>query len=144
MDDKDTKIVETENVDQTVLAEDISNRIHYEFTKEFLVKPLDPVMVKKEFSKPVEKTEAKKDANDIEAIDYDEVETEVKEVESDFMRGIVLKIPHEYSSRMEGDFAPMDIKIGNIVIFPVNQKRYFDLCKDTVLVNSYSIVGVEK
>lgn len=138
MDDKNTEIV-----DNVRLAEDVSKKINYEFTKDFLVKPLDPVMVKKEFSKPVEKTAAQKDANDIEAIDYDEVETEVKEVESDYNRGIVLKVPHSYTQQLADDkYAPMNIKVGDIVVFRSMTKRYFDLCKDTMLVNSYDIVGI--
>ena len=40
-------------IDQTVLAEDLSSKIKYDFIDFFLVKPLDPVKVKKEFSTPV-------------------------------------------------------------------------------------------
>ena len=76
-------------IDQSVLAQDISSKINYEFRSTFLVKPLDPVKVKKEFSKPVATDTAKKDENDVEAVDYDKVETEVKEVDSDYRTGIV-------------------------------------------------------
>ena len=38
-------------IDQSVLAEDVSSKIKYEFRDFFLIKPLDPVKVKKEFSK---------------------------------------------------------------------------------------------
>ena len=67
---------EKEIVDQSVLAEDVSNKIKYEFVDAFLVKPLDPIKVKKEFSKPVAKSEPTKDKNGVVAQDFDEVETE--------------------------------------------------------------------
>ena len=41
-------------IDQTKLAEDVSSKINYEFRQHFLVKPLDPVKVKKEFSELTE------------------------------------------------------------------------------------------
>ena len=80
-------------IDQSVLAEDVSEKIKYSFFDIFLVKPLDPVKVKKEFSKPVPTGTPVEDANGIEAQDFDSVETEVKEVDSDFRRGVVLKRP---------------------------------------------------
>ena len=80
---------EKEKVDQAILAEDLSKQIKYSFLDFFLVKPLDPIKVKKEFSKPVPTGTPAKDENGIEAQDFDSVETEVKEVDSDFRRGIV-------------------------------------------------------
>ena len=53
-------------IDQSQLAEDLSAKIQYSFAKSFLVKPLEPVMVKKEFDKPVVKDDApKKDENGV-------------------------------------------------------------------------------
>lgn len=131
-------------MDQSQLAESLSEKIEYDFNREFLVKPLDPVMVKKEFSKPVAKSETPtKDENNIEAVDYDDVETEVKEVESDFKRGVVLKVPHEYKQQLEGDkYIPMDIKVGNVIVYKYG--RWFDLLKDTQLVSAYDIVAVSR
>ena len=45
-------------IDQSVLAEDVASKIPYEFRDFFLIKPLDPVKVKKEFSTPVAKENA--------------------------------------------------------------------------------------
>ena len=56
-------------VDQSVLAEDVSKMVPYEFTDTYLVKPLDPIKVKKEVPVPVVKEE-KKDENGIEAQDF--------------------------------------------------------------------------
>lgn len=132
-------------IDQSQLAEDLSAKIQYSFAKSFLVKPLEPVMVKKEFDKPVAKDDTpKKDENGVEAVDYDGVETEVKEVESDFRKGVVLKIPFDYQRQMEDDkFPAMPIKVGDILVYKNSYARWFDLLKDTHLVSQFDIVAIE-
>lgn len=130
-------------IDQSVLAEDVANKIKYEFRDFFLVKPLDPVKVKKEFNTPVAKTEtAVKDDNDIEAQDYDEVKTEVKEVDSDYRRGIVLKRPEYY--HIDEDSLEKEIKVGDVVLFKDTAGVFFDLVKDSKLIRLYDIVAVER
>lgn len=47
---------EEKKVDQSLLAKDISSKIPIEFLEYFLVKPMDKIKVKKEFSKPVPTT----------------------------------------------------------------------------------------
>ena len=130
-------------IDQSVLAEDISSKIEYEFRNMFLVKPLDPVKVKKEFSKPVAKDDtAKKDDNDIEAVDYEQVETEVKEVDSDYRTGVVLKVPFDSKNRMTSkDFPEMEINIGDTVVYKDDRGVWFDLLKDTQLIGAYDIIA---
>ena len=130
-------------IDQSVLAEDVANKIKYEFRDFFLIKPLDPVKVKKEFSTPVAKTEtAVKDDNDIEAQDYDEVKTEVKEVDSDYRRGIVLKAPVWYPAdeMKENEI----INIGDVVLFKDTTGSFFDLVKDSKIIRLYDIIAVER
>lgn len=136
MDDKDKLI------DQSPLAEDVAKNIKYDFLDYFLVKPLDPVKIKKEFSKPVSKGEATKDAEGIEAVDFDEVETEVKEVNSDYRRGIVLKRPLYYNgSDVIGTSS--EIKVGDVVLFRDTAGLQFDLLKDSRLLRLYDIFGLE-
>jgi hypothetical protein len=134
---------EDKMIDQSVLAEDVSSKIPYSFRDFFLVKPLDPVKVKKEFSTPVAKDNAatsKKD--DIEVQDYDEVKTEVKEVDSDYRRGIVLKQPVWYPAdeMKENEI----IKTGDVVLFRDTTGAFFDLVKDSKLIRLYDIVAVER
>ena len=136
MDDKDKLI------DQSPLAEDVAKSIKYDFLDYFLVKPLDPVKIKKEFSKPVSKGEATKDAEGIEAVDFDEVETEVKEVNSDYRRGVVLKRPLYYNgSDVIGTSS--EIKVGDVVLFRDTAGLQFDLLKDSRLLRLYDIFGLE-
>lgn len=131
---------EKEKVDQAILAEDLSRQIKYSFLDFFLVKPLDPIKVKKEFSKPVPTGTPAKDENGIEAQDFDSVETEVKEVDSDFRRGIVLKRPLYYENSKD-DKGLTEIKIGDTVLFRDTTGIRFDLLKDSRLLRQYDILG---
>ncbi len=136
MDDKDKLI------DQSPLAEDVAKSIKYDFLDYFLVKPLYPVKIKKEFSKPVSNGKATKDAEGIEAVDFDEVETEVKEVNSDYRRGVVLKRPLYYNgSDVIGTSS--EIKVGDVVLFRDTAGLQFDLLKDSRLLRLYDIFGFE-
>lgn len=133
-------------IDQTQLAEDLSSKIKYEFRQVFLVKPLEPVKVKKKISEPVVKdTKPKKDKNGIEAVDYDEVKTEIKEVDSDYTRAVVLKLPYEYTHPYDDiKMHQMPIKVGDIIIYKSRLgATYFDLLKDSQLVPLYDIVATE-
>lgn len=132
-------------MEQGTLATSVSEKIPYEFNRSFLVKPLPMEKIKKEFTVPVEK-EKTTDDNGVEAVNFDETKTEIKEVESDFMKGIVLKVPHEYKNQSSGSeerFKPMEISVGDTLIFR-RSARYFDLVKDTKLVELFDIIAVEK
>lgn len=134
--------MEENKIDQSVLAQDVAEKIKYDFLDFFLVKPLDPVKVKKEFSKPVSTGTSVKDEDGIEAQDFDSVETEVKEVDSDYRRGIVLKRPLYYNgSDVIGTSS--EIKVGDIVIFRDAAGLRFDLLKDSRLLRQYDIIGFE-
>ena len=138
-------MVEDKLIDQSPLAESVAENIKYEFLDFFLVKPLDPVKVKKEFSKPVTTGTPAKDANGIEAQDFENVETEVKEVDSDYRRGIVLKRPLYYLSeenKMLG--TPSEINVGDVIIFRDPAGLRFDLLKDSRLLRMFDILGVER
>lgn len=123
-------------IDQSQLAQDVAERIPYSFFDFFLVKPLDPIKVKKEFSKPVSNGTSK-DENGIEAEDFDKVETEVKEVDSDYRRGVVIKCPTYYDE----PGAKMHANVGDVVIFRDTAGLRFDLVKDSRLLRLYDILG---
>ena len=102
-------------IDQSQLAESVAEKIPYTFLDYFLVKPLDKIMVKKEVtelpnSKPV------KDDNGIEAVEGTP-KTEVKEVESDYQQGVVIKIPHTYEKSIKDGHNVFDIKLGDIILY---------------------------
>lgn len=134
---------EEKKVDQSLLAKDISSKIPIEFLEYFLVKPMDKIKVKKEFSKPVPTTgKAKKDKDGVKAIDYDKVETEVKEVDSDYREGIVLKVPYNYQQWMkEENQRTMPIEVGDYIIYRDAAAKFFDLIKDTQLIKHFDITG---
>ena len=131
-------------IDQSPLAEDLSGMIPYEFFEFFLIKPLDPVKVKKEFSKPVSKGSSK-DENGIEAEDFENVETEVKEVDSDYRRGVVIKTSVLMNAKNDqADNPYSNIKPGDVVIFRETAGLRFDLVKDSRLLRPYDILGTER
>ena len=128
-------------IDQSVLAEDVASKIPYEFRDFFLVKPLDPVKVKKEFSTPVDTT-VTKDEDGLEVQDFKEVMTEVKEVDSDYRRAIVLKAPIWYPT--EDMKENKILNIGDVVLFKDTAGSFFDLIKDSKIIRLYDIVAVER
>lgn len=137
--------MEEEFIDQSVLAEDVSSKIPYSFLDHFLIKPLDPVKVKKTFSKPVSTGTPAADKNGVEAIDFDDVETEVKEVDSDYRTGIVLKRPIHYEQEPNSELGTSsEIRIGDRVLFRATTGIPFDLLKDSRLLRQYEIIGIEK
>lgn len=127
------------------LVESVSEQINLNTIRQFLVKPLDPIMVKKEFSKPIPADKQKgKDKDGVDAVDYDKVETEIKEVESDYRKGVVLKVPFEYGEQMKSEaFPTLPIHVGDTIIYNAHAGKWYDLLKDSVLVSPYDIVGVE-
>lgn len=125
-------------MDQSQLAESVAEKIPYTFHDCFLVKPLDKIMVKKEVTelpnnKPV------KDKDGVEAVEGTP-KTEVKEVESDYQQGIVIKIPSTYK---ETENKLMSIKIGDIILYKLTRTIPFDLLKDSRLIRYFDIVAVK-
>lgn len=125
-------------MDQSQLAESVAEKIPYTFHDCFLVKPLDKIMVKKEVTelpnnKPV------KDKDGIEAVEGTP-KTEVKEVESDYQQGIVIKIPSTYK---ETENKLMSIKIGDVILYKLTRTIPFDLLKDSRLIRYFDIVAVK-
>lgn len=133
-------------IDQSELAQSVGDNIKYNFFDHVLVKPLDPIKVKKEFSKPVSTGTPVKDANGVEAQDFDNVETEVKEVDSDYLKGVVIKLPMFFynTSGNENNLYVKEINVGDIVIFRASAGIHFDLIKNSRLLRMYDILGVEK
>ena len=139
--------MEEKMIDQGPVAETISEKIPYLFTDYFLVKPLDPIKVTKEFSTPVANTEEKKDDNGIVAKDYDEVKKELKEVDANYRKGVVLKVPFQYETAYDEEdhmkYFPR-IQVGDVVVFRDAAGFNFDLLKDSKLLRQYDIVAIEK
>jgi len=133
-------------IDQSALAEDVSSKIEYTFIDRFLVKPLDVVKVKKTFTKPVSDKKPVVDENGIEAVDYDTVETEVKEVDSELRKGVVLKVPESYTAQMNSNEATTmkNISVGDVVVFFDRVAVPFDLLKDSKMIRYWDVIAVVK
>ena len=125
-------------MNQSQLAESVAEKIPYTFHDCFLVKPLDKIMVKKEVTELPNKKPVK-DKDGIEAVEGTP-KTEVKEVESDYQQGVVIKIPTTYK---ETDNKLMSVKIGDIILYKPTRTMPFDLLKDSRLIRYFDIVAVK-
>ena len=132
-------------IDQAAVAESVSNKIKYSFSDYFLVKPLDPIKVKKEFTKLPDNKKPVKDKNGVEAVNVEssEIETEVKEVDSDYRKAVVLKTPFYYEKTLMENPNMMKIKVGDVILYKENRSMWFDLIKDAQLIRLYEIIAVE-
>ena len=112
------------------VLETVIEGIESTFEKDILVKPLEPVMITKEYEEQIPTGET-----DEEGFNKYEVKKHTKEVESDFAKGIVLALPQSVES---------DLNVGDIVVFPRKFTKDFDLFKDSQLVKPYDIVAKVK
>nr|DAO36453.1 MAG TPA: hypothetical protein [Bacteriophage sp.] len=112
------------------VLETVVNSVKFTFEKDFLVKPLEPTMIKRKYTEQVPNGKKDEEGNNL----YDTKEV-VKEEESDFEKGIVISIPTVYDG---------SITCGNTVVYPKKFAKEFDLFKDSKLVKTYDIVAIEK
>lgn len=120
-------------MDNTVLAQSVSDNIKYTMLKDILVKPLDPVMITKEIQVPKVKEVTTEEEVDATVQEYDEVETKTVEVKSAYRKGIVLKTIEGHS-----------FEVGDTVVYNERFAVDFDLVKDSQLVKPYDIVAISK
>lgn len=113
----------------TVL-ETVIEGIEYTFEKDILVKPLEPVMITKEYEEQIPTGE-----QDEEGFNKYEVKKHTKEVESDFGKGIVLTVPTSVEC---------SVSAGEVIVYPKKFAKDFDLFKDSQLVKPYDVVAKVK
>ena len=109
------------------VLETVVEGIEFAFEKDILVKPLEPVMITKEYEEQIPTGE-----KDEEGFNKYEVKKHTKEVESDFAKGIVLAVPTAVETL---------VQIGDTVVYPKKFAKDFDLFKDSQLVKPYDIVA---
>ena len=134
-------------IDHVQLAQCVSEKIPYDFTDFILVKPLDKIMVKKEVTE-LPNTKPVKDADGVEAVEG-EPKTEVKEVESDFSKGIIIKLPISYALQLESEKASdrqymPHFNIGDVVVYRTMAAKPFDLLKDSKMIKTYDVVAINR
>lgn len=112
------------------VLETVIEGIEYTFEKDILVKPLEPVMITKEYEEQIPTGE-----QDDEGFNKYETKKHTKEVESDFAKGIVLAVPTTVE---------LNIQVGETVVYPKKFAKDFDLFKDSQLVKPYDIVAKVK
>ena len=108
----------------------VVNGVKFTFEKDFLVKPLEPIMIEKNYTEQVPNGKKDEEGNNL----YDVKETK-KSVESDFKKGIIIAIPTVYDG---------SLTLGDTVVYPKKFAKEFDLFKDSELVKPYDIVAKVK
>lgn len=111
------------------ILETVVNSVKFTFEKDFLVKPLEPTMIKRKYTEQVPNGKKDEEGNNL----YDTKDV-IKEEESDFEKGVVISIPTIYDG---------SITCGNTVVYPKKFAKEFDLFKDSKLVKPYDIVAIE-
>ena len=112
------------------VLETVIEGLEYTFEKDILVKPLEPVMITKEYEEQIPTGE-----QDEEGFNKYEVKKHTKEVESDFAKGIVLSLPTAVETTL---------KVGEIIVYPKKFAKEFDLFKNSQLVKPYDVVAKVK
>lgn len=125
----------TENASNEDLANYIADKVKWDMCKDVLVKPLEPIMIQREFEVPVVTEQTSEEGETIN--EYESTKKEIREVESNFAKGVVLKMPE--SGNVEWAF-----KIGDTIIYNKRFSVEFDIFKDSVLVKPYDVIAVEK
>jgi len=129
---KDETVNSITNSNTDELTTKVADSIKYTMLKDVLIKPLESIMVTKQFEVPVVKDDTK--PNEDGSLDYNKTELQTKEVESNFRSGIILKLPENL-----GD---VKLVVGQTVVYPRKFAIDFDLLKDSKLVKAYDIVAI--
>lgn len=108
----------------------------YKFFREIVVKPCDPIMITKEVTEQI--PNGKTDENGYNLYD---THTEVKEVESDYAKGVVECVP-EYKAQ-DGTMQPIfPAEPGDIILYPTKAAKKFELDEDIRLISPNNIIAV--
>jgi len=111
------------------VLETVVNGLEYSLFKDVLVKPLEPIKVKKEVAVGT---------GELDGDGFEKMKTEMQETESDFALGIVLAMPTE---RVYDDNNPKTFDVGDTIVYPVRATKNFDLFKNSQLVRPYDVIG---
>jgi hypothetical protein len=114
------------------ILETVVNNLEYTFEKDVLVKPLEPVMVKKDIITQIPTGEKDEDG-----FEKYETKTETKDVESEFLKGVVLALPTCLTTPEESTY-----KVGSTVVYNKKFAKDFDLYKNSQLVKPYDVIAV--
>ena len=112
------------------LFNSVIEKIEYTFLKDVLIKPLPPIMVTKEITEQIPTGE-----KDEEGFNKYDTKTELKEVESDWATGLVLRLPMGISTQFEE---------GDTVVYNKKFAMDFDLFMNSKLVKPYDIIAIKK
>lgn len=119
-----------ENISNEVLLNMVTDRLNYRMVKDILVKPLDPIKIKRITNVPVKTDELDEEGQPVMTMEQKEIE-----IESNFREGIILALPTNAAY-------DTNLTIGTKIAYPHKYAIDFDLFKDSVLVKPYDIVAI--
>lgn len=122
------QLVEVENVSNESLLKVVTDKLNYSMIKDILVKPLDPIKVKRTINVPVETEELDEDGKKVMSMEMQEVD-----VDSSFREGIVLALPVQYDG---------PVTIGAKIAYPHKYSIDFDLFMNSVLVKPFDVIAI--
>ena len=136
----ENKIVETEeqvieqleNMSNENLANIVNEGLKYDMVKDILIKPLEPIKLKRMINTPVESEDLDEEGKPLMTMELKETE-----VDSSLREGIILSLP-------TGAAYDQTLKVGMTVVYPHKFSIDFDLFRDSVLVKPYDIVAKVK
>jgi len=126
--------------DDVHIAEQISERLPYSFLTAILVKPLETVMVER--PKPPELVDPHMHDKYLSGGVVNngkpkKKRPEMESVPAGQQAAIILKLPTKLPEHLEGS-----LKVGDIVIIPMNHIQPFDLYAKSALISPASILGL--
>jgi hypothetical protein len=125
---------QVENMSNEVLANVVADRLPYEFAKAYLVKQMEPIMVKRimKVPTPIEGQEIPAD----EVPEMEMIEQEM-EVESVFRSGYIVKVPESVKA-LDHKYA-----IGDKVIYRSMRATEFDLVPGSAMIDPFDVICKE-
>jgi co-chaperonin GroES (HSP10) len=124
-----------ENVDNAVIAAAVSDKVGYEFSQLILVKPLELEKVFKTLTVPEDSGEKDEDGEVIMQMTIKQIETE-----SMLRKGVVIKLPASMDAT-RGKEGMLQLKVGDIIVYPNKRSIDFDLFKDSALVAFHEVLA---
>jgi len=119
-------------MDTKKLLDSIENKIFFQpIDGRVLIKPLKPVLIKKEIKEQDHEANKDKDLSKEEG----EVKVITKKVPANVQKGVVLKVGLS-------DGTPMYYQPGDVVVYGSYAARPFELFKDSILLQRYEILGL--
>lgn len=119
----------------------INEKLGFKLRRRVIIKPLEVTKITVEREVPIyltdENGEYIKDENGIRR--YEETEKITEEVESNYRKGIIIKMPYDLKQE---ELDVLGIKEGDVVMYHYTAGQPFDQVKDSIFMDPYNIIAI--